>query len=291
MICSFYVTLRCSDTCEFCTIWNNEEYQSIRESDYQTIENKLKEIKNLGVKELNVTGGEPLLREDLPQILLSAKNLGFKITLTTNCMLYPEKARNLIGLVNCLYFSLDAPSADMHNRIRGVECFDEVIKSIRIAKALKERPIINFTITRETILLLPEMIDLATSLDVLLNINPVYDHGGLQGFEKDSLDYIRYFAKRKNVLINLAVLKFIKDGGNNVMFPRCRAKQATVTMLPDGSFVSPCFFLREVEQGKAAICSNCLRWDYIVPSFKYRLDKYFVLDLYSNWNNSRKIYA
>ncbi len=282
-ICNYYVTLRCNDTCEFCSVWQNDKYKNIEEKP-----SDLNFLRRAGIKRLKITGGEPLLREDLPQILKKAKELGFEIELATNGILYPEKARLLGGLVDRLFFSLDYPFCEMHDRSRGVESFHAVIRSIKLAQDLGEKPIINFTMTRDSVLYLPEMVDLAEKLKVLLYLNPVYDFYGTQGFEKATLSHIRYYSRRRNVLVNLGVLEFVRNGGNRVVLPRCKAQEATVTVLPDGKRVSPCFFNPEGKQGRENICSSCMRWPYMVPSFPKGFDKYYWLNLYSEFDAWRK---
>ena len=54
--------------------------------------------------------------------------------------------RKIKGLVDMLHFSLDSPNREEHNKSRGVECFDFVMDSIKIAKDLGERPDIIFTV-------------------------------------------------------------------------------------------------------------------------------------------------
>lgn len=275
-VCNYYVTLRCNDTCEFCSIWRNEEYAKIEEKPVD-----LSGLKQEGIKKISITGGEPLLREDLPEILKTTKKLGFFIELTTNGILYGEKGRLLSGLVDRLSFSLDYPFAAEHDRSRGVECFHTVVSAIEFAKVLGERPIINFTITRDSVRFLPEMIDLAEKLKVFVHLNPVYDFYGTQGFEPATVEHIKYYARRKNVLANLAVLEFVRAGGNRVILPRCRASETTITLMPDGSRISPCFFNPGGKQGREAVCSSCMRWPYMLPSFANGIDKYFWLNLYS----------
>jgi MoaA/NifB/PqqE/SkfB family radical SAM enzyme len=282
-ICNYFVTLRCDDSCEFCPIWQADKYKDVEEKPWD-----LAPLKKIGVSVLNITGGEPLLREDLPQILGQAKELGFYTELTTNGILYGEKGRLLGGLVDRLYFSLDYPMASEHDRSRGVECFDLVIKSIRLAQELGESPIINFTMTRDSVRFLPEMVELAERLKVFIYLNPVYDFHGTQGFEEATLSHIRYYFGRKNVLLNLAVLEFIRAGGNKVIFPRCRASETAITLMPDGSRVSPCFFNPGGREGREDVCSSCMRWPYMLPSFSKGLDKYFWLNLYSKFINQRK---
>jgi MoaA/NifB/PqqE/SkfB family radical SAM enzyme len=266
----------------------NEGDKGIRGSEDQG-KAALRECRIKGVKRLNITGGEPLLREDLPEILGYAKSLGFQIELTTNGILYTEKAKILVGLADYLYFSLDYPVASEHDRSRGVECFDEVIASLKLARELKQNPIINFTLTRDSVRFLPEMAELSAKLEVLLYLNPVYDFFGTQGFEPMTLEHIKYYGRRKNVLVNLAALEFIKAGGNRVLYPRCRAEETVITLLPDGKTVSPCFFNPGGREGRDPACSSCMRWPYMLPSFAVRWDRYFWLNLFSEEIKRRKI--
>jgi MoaA/NifB/PqqE/SkfB family radical SAM enzyme len=284
MLCHYYITLRCNATCEFCNCWQNEEAAN-------KIEEKpldLAPLKQAGVTIINITGGEPLLSPHLLPVLQQAKSLRLQTKLTTNGINYVEQAQSLAGLVDNLFFSLDYPNAEMHERSRGIDCFDEVVTGIKKAVEIGEKPIIKFTLTRDSILYLPEMVDLADQLGVSLYINPVYDFYGSQGFDRGTIDHIRYYGRRKNVLVNQAVLEFIKQGGNKVIWPRCRARETTVTFLPDGRRVGPCFFNQEGKQGRENICSSCMRWPYMLPSLATGVDRYFWLNLYSNYLNQRK---
>ena len=280
---NYFVTLRCNDACEFDAVWSNEEYQRMAERSYD-----LALLKRAGVRWLNILGGEPLLRADLPEILGRAKALGLATTVTTNGLLYKERARELAGLIGRLYFYLDYPVADEHDRSRGVECFTETLAALKLARELGERPVIQFTLTRDSVRFLPEMVELSEKLGIPVRLSPVHDFYGTQGFASATIDHIRYFARRRNVLVNLAVLEFTRAGGNRTLYPRCHAKETTVTVLPDGRRVEPCLYNQGGKQGREDICSSCMRWPYMVPSFQVGLDKYYWLNLYAEWAEKRK---
>lgn len=286
--CNYYVTYQCNDSCEFGHVWQDENLKEIEEKPYD-----LSRLKDLGVTDLNITGGEPLLREDLPQILKQARELGFNVNLSTNGILYADKARLIAPRQSSgqdrLMFSLDYPFAEMHDRSRGVECFHDVIKNIKLAQELGQKPIVKYTMTRDSVLYLPEMMDLAVKLNVVVYLSPVYDFAGTQGFERATISHLKYYFRRRNVLLNLAALEFVKTGGNKLVFPRCKASETTVTILPDGSQVAPCFFNQGGRQGRETVCSSCMRWPYMLPSFSTGFDKYYLLNLYSNFINRRKL--
>ncbi|MCU0640556.1 MAG: radical SAM protein [Candidatus Margulisbacteria bacterium] len=295
-ICHYYVTLRCNDTCEFCPHWTVLENQYARageelgtkELGAREMEGKLKEIRAKGVKTLNITGGEPLLRDDLPELLKLAKALGFCVELTTNGILYGEKGRLLNGLTDRLFFSLDYPVAAEHDRSRGVECFHAVMAALELAKTAGEQPLLACTLHRDNIRFLPELAELAEKRQVKVQLNPVNDFNGTQGFEPATVEAVKYYARRKHVLVNHALLEFVRQGGNRVYWPRCRAAETTVTLLPDGTTVAPCFDNRSGRSGRADICSSCMRGPYMLPSFAIGLDKYFWLNLWSEWLTRRK---
>lgn len=281
--CNYYVTLRCNDSCEFCNIWDNDQHKQLPEKFYNVAS-----LADRRVDHLNIIGGEPLLRHDLSDIVRQAKDAGLQVSLTTNGILYPERARELTGFVDRLFISLDYPLPDMHDRSRGVECFHDAVKSIKLAHDLGQKVIIKFILTRDSVLYMPEMIDLAEKLKALVYFIPVYDFHGTQGFEPATINHIKYYFRRKNVLVNLAALEWVRQGGNRVITPRCKAAETTVTVMPDGQEVKPCFFNQGGSQGRADICSSCMRWPYMLSSFSKGLDKYFWLNAWSKFINQRK---
>ena len=120
ILCNYYVTYRCNAKYGFCDIWE-------RPSPYvklDTVKKNLLDLKKLGVKVIDFTGGEPLLHQQIDQLLEIAKELKFITTLTTNTLLYPKLAERLKGKVDMLHFSLDSSDKAQHDKMRGVECFD-----------------------------------------------------------------------------------------------------------------------------------------------------------------------
>lgn len=302
IFCNYFVTLRCNDTCEFCGIWQNEEFKTIKEAPLDTVVRNLRDLKKLGVRYVDFTGGEPLLRADIPQILRASKELGLHNILTTNGILFQDRIYEIASCVDTLLLSLDSPFEDEHDRIRGTACYDQLVKGIKAARRAFDKVLVNFTLTRESVLFLPEMVDMAQKMNVLLWINPVYKQGGIEGFEDESLAYIARYKDRKNVAFNFAGLDLIKQGGNRLNRPVCRAVDSVITILPDDRIVFPCFYkmdfsatisgkLRSLYQEKRKIhrrrqgrfeeCSGCFAWPYMNPSFFYRFDKKFLMAAYS----------
>jgi cyclic pyranopterin phosphate synthase len=98
----------------------------------------------LGVRRIRLTGGEPLLRRDLPELARRIAALpGVEdVSLSTNAVLLADHARALrragVARVNV---SLDTLRPDRFARITGSDRLDAVIAGLRAARAAGFRPI------------------------------------------------------------------------------------------------------------------------------------------------------
>ncbi len=297
VLCNYYVTYRCNATCSFCDIWE-------RPSPYVTIDNareNFRDLKRLGVRVIDFTGGEPLLHRQLPELLAEAKQLGFITTVTTNGLLYPKQAASLHGLVDMLHFSLDSPDADEHDKGRGVRCFDKVMESIAIAKTLGERPDILFTVFEHNIDQIEAMYNrICQPNGLVLILNPVFsyntvDTGG--ALSESALQQLTSWGKQPGVYLNDGFVQLRRDGGNHIDKPVCRAASTTVVISPQNELVLPCYHLGlknfpingqlhdlyrsdEVQklvalEGKLPACEGCAINCYMQPSFAVELSKYW----------------
>jgi len=297
VLCNYYVTYRCNATCAFCDIWE-------KPSPYITLENaeaNLKDLKKIGVKVIDFTGGEPLLHRQIDQLLEIAKNLGFITTLTTNALLYPKWAERLQGKIDMLHFSLDSPIAEEHNRKRGVACFEFVMQSIEIAKKLGERPDILFTVFEDNLHQIEQMWkEICLPNDLVLILNPAFEYNQVQTGKKltnEHLNILLKWAKKKNIYLNEAFIALRKDGGNHINRPVCKAASSTIVISSENKLVLPCYHLGLEEipiqnnlyelyfsekvqklvalEGLLPACEGCVINCYMQPSFAVEMNKYW----------------
>ncbi len=295
VLCNYYLTYRCNATCGFCDIWE-------RPSPYVTLENfrqNVQGLKDLGVKVIDFTGGEPLLHRQLDELLREAKSQGMITTVTTNGLLYPKRAEKLRGLIDMLHFSLDSPVREEHDQSRGVKCFDKVMESITIARGLGERPDILFTVFEENIHQIQAVWeDICMPNDLVLILNPVFSYNEVGGeLSKEALAKLTRWGKQKNVYLNDAFVQLRLDGGNHVEDPICRAASTTLVISPENKLVLPCYHLglkefpiegnlktlyqsEEVQklvalEGRLPACEGCAINCYMQPSFAVEMNKYW----------------
>jgi cyclic pyranopterin phosphate synthase len=101
-------------------------------------------VDRLGVRELRFTGGEPLLRKDLPQILAAAAELRPRprMSLTTNAVSLARKARQLtlVGL-DRINVSLDTLRPDRFAAITRRDRLEDVLEGLAAAHDAGLRPV------------------------------------------------------------------------------------------------------------------------------------------------------
>lgn len=296
VLCNYYLTYRCNASCSFCDIWE-------RPSPYITLENvqqNLIDLRRLGVKVIDFTGGEPLLHRQLDVFLELARKQGFMTTITTNGLLYPKYAERLKGKISMLHFSLDSADKETHDKSRGVKCFDFVMESIHIAKKLGERPDILFTVHPDNLHEIQTVWkDICLKHGLILIINPIFNYNEIQhpSFASEQLHELKKWASRKNIYLNEAFISLRQDGGNSTKKPICRAGSSTIVISPENKLILPCYHLGLQEysidnqlynlwkspeiqtqikqEGRYPECEGCVINCYMQPSFSVEMNRYW----------------
>lgn len=133
---------------------------------------------------VSFTGGEPLLRADLPEMVSYAKSLGFRVNLISNGTLAtPERVKALADAgLDSAQVSLEGPNASLHDRITGVA--GSFIRSVAGLRRLRDAGITvhhHTTMNRLNVCELHGMTRLAASLDIdRLSMNLVIPTGTAQ---------------------------------------------------------------------------------------------------------------
>ena len=287
VLCNYYVTYRCNATCSFCDIWE----QPSPLIDLDDAARNLDDLRRLGVRIIDYTGGEPLLHPQIGALLKLAKDRGFLTTVTTNGLLYPKRAAALRGLVDLLHFSIDSPVPHEHDASRGVACFDKLMESVEVALELGERPDLLFTVTNENVRHLETIYEtISRPNGLILIVNPLFEYNTLGGPLADEvLDQMASFAKRPYVYLNPSFLSLRRRGGNDPSDPDCKAVSTTVVISPFDEIVLPCYHAgleklpiegrlydlwngervahhRKME-GRLDVCRGCTINCYFEPSF------------------------
>ena len=132
------LTDKCNLRCHYCmpldqTFMDESKYLSPDE-----ITSVVSELKELGLQEVRLTGGEPLMRKSFPEIVQKLASLNLKkLSLTTNAI-YLDRYLSLLKDLRVFHLniSLDSLDSDNFKKITHGNHFDKVITNIRAAVSM-----------------------------------------------------------------------------------------------------------------------------------------------------------
>jgi MoaA/NifB/PqqE/SkfB family radical SAM enzyme len=107
---------RCNCRCVMCDIWKRETNDQITAED---MERHRTSLQNLGVRHVVLTGGEPLLHNNLAALCNFFRDLNIHVTLLTTGLLLLKRSDDVATLFDDAIISIDGPQ-EVHDAIRRV---------------------------------------------------------------------------------------------------------------------------------------------------------------------------
>ena len=141
------VTYRCNERCLHCYL----DHASPDEMSSLELRGLLEQMARAGVFFLTFSGGEPLLRTDIFEILAEARALGFCIKLKTNAVLIgaPEADRICSLGLNEVHVSIYSHHAKAHDAVTGVPgSFDRSLQAVRLLRSRGQKVVLVHIVTR-----------------------------------------------------------------------------------------------------------------------------------------------
>lgn len=139
------ITGRCNLNCKHCYA---SQYRGEVELGTRDVIRVLNDAYAEGVEHVNFTGGEPILRKDMFKILEECKNIGLSSSLFTNSTIIDVKdAEKFSKLEIPIYTSIEGPTREIHEKIRGRNSWDKALRGIKLLREYDIPFHINITIT------------------------------------------------------------------------------------------------------------------------------------------------
>jgi len=162
------ITDKCNCDCLHCSFKSMKDKR--KEMTTEQVKDVIRQSQDIGVTVINFLGGEPLLRNDILEILKSVDKKRSTTLMFTNGWFLEKYARNLkIAGLDSINVSLDHYIPKEHDRIRGREgLFEHAIKGIIAAKKAKLTVAISCCIDKKALNdgVLIKIIELAKKLKV-----------------------------------------------------------------------------------------------------------------------------
>jgi MoaA/NifB/PqqE/SkfB family radical SAM enzyme len=252
---TFYTNLRCNFNCSYCSFAASGQTRNYHnELDTCSVINLLKIIRK-ETTAIYFTGGEPLLRNDIIEILKASKNQGFKsITVNTNMSLIHKKMDVLNYLTN-LVASFDMTNEEEYSKIVGTstsvvhQVKQNIIACASLQKQKEFQMTVNCVVTPQLISQTREVMNFCFKHKINFAIVPAELEGGIINEElKNSNEYqqllIDIIAAKKNnkpIFGSLSFLETIRKFKHFECFPTL-----TPHLYPNGDLFYPCEPLQKI---------------------------------------------
>jgi MoaA/NifB/PqqE/SkfB family radical SAM enzyme len=181
-LAKFDITYRCDLRCKMCFYWNKniatDTKKRIQQNGPELTSQDIKtylipQLNQLGLKHLTITGGEPLQKEGIYEILDVCGKQPFRVNLNSNLYTVGEEQAERLAKsgISIIQVSLDGPQ-EIHNKIRGKDdAFQNTTEAIKHINAVKrnnsQEPhcVILCTVIADNYRYLTELLDIAKGLN------------------------------------------------------------------------------------------------------------------------------
>ena len=250
------ITNRCNENCIYCH--HDGMVSSKDEMTPDEIYKICKIAKNIGVKKIRLSGGDPLVRKDIVEIVEKIASLDFKdISLTTNGVLLEKYAEGLkkAGL-NRVNVSLDTLNRETYKFVTKMDYLDEakagILKAVEVGlypvkinmvvmKDVNQNEIkdmFKFCRENDIVLQLIELIESENCDDDKFSAEYHYPLESIENVLADMASDVRerkFMQGRKKYYINGGEIEVVKPVDNSSFCANCSRLRIT----PDGK-IKPC---------------------------------------------------
>jgi cyclic pyranopterin phosphate synthase len=250
------ITNRCNENCLYChhdgMVTSKDEMTS---DELYTI---CKIAKKIGVKKIRLSGGDPLIRKDIVEIVDKIASLDFKdISLTTNGVLLDQYAQDLKNAgLDRVNVSLDTLDKETYKKVTNLDYLDEAKAGILKAVEVGLYPVkINMVVMKDiNVDEIKDMFEFCKKNGIILQLIELIEsencdddkfsaeyHYPLDSIEKrlaDIADDVRerkFMQGRKKYYINDGEIEIVRPVDNSKFCASCSRLRIT----PDGK-IKPC---------------------------------------------------
>lgn len=166
------VTTQCNLNCRFCRPGGEGYGDNLNEElSFDEIKNIISICKSIGFECIKFTGGEPLLRNDIIELIKYVKQLDYSdIQLVTNGTLLEGRTSELKNAgLDMLTVSLDAIEPEVYKHLRGND-ISPIIKSIYECQKIGLPVRINMIVVKSSLNQVKPMIEFATETNSSLKL-------------------------------------------------------------------------------------------------------------------------
>lgn len=248
------ITYNCNLACPFCLLKMKLNMPDAPEMDTHQIKKMMNEFREMGTRFWLFSGGEPLLRQNIGELISYAKEkMNFHCSLSTNGTLLAERIKNnpRFKQLDFVQISLEGPK-EIHDRLRGAGTYDKIISTLDVLRKLcpKTKIAILALISQSNLNYLHFLIKLAAQYNINLVFQVIGIHPAAAPEIKEFFPpkvifkkFIEELIKEKrnrSIISSFEYLKMIKGFWPDIPHRiKCYAGRFYCEITPSG-FVAPC---------------------------------------------------
>ena len=128
-------TAICNLHCSFCWGPSHTIPDGLSTEDWKQV---IYSLIQRGTEAIVFTGGEPLVRRDIDELIRFAKKLGVRITLSTNTLLLRRRANTILPFIDEIGIPLDGSNTQENSRMRlgNARAFEAAIDAMKMVREL-----------------------------------------------------------------------------------------------------------------------------------------------------------
>jgi len=161
------VTRRCNLKCAHCYS-NSQNVQYSDELDTEEGKGLISDLASFGCPVILFSGGEPLMRKDLHELIQLAVDKGMRAVISTNGTLITKEKAQIFSKIGLSYVGVSIDGTrETHDRFRGVSgAYDASLRGIRNCQEAGIKVGLRFTMTKGNYSEIPHIFDLLEEKDI-----------------------------------------------------------------------------------------------------------------------------
>ncbi|MDP8255336.1 MAG: radical SAM/SPASM domain-containing protein [Candidatus Alcyoniella australis] len=166
------VTDRCNSNCSYC-VYRKLGTERHPDPQLEPLFDLIDQLAQCGARRINLFGGEPLLREDLREIIAHIRGRGIGVGVNTNGILAPQRIEALRA-ADFVCLSLDA-LGPANDRARGPRAFEHALQAIGLMRSNGIFFYVNALVTNENIEQSLGLLELAEEYDFYIQYSVLFE--------------------------------------------------------------------------------------------------------------------
>jgi len=250
LILTYFVTFRCNLRCTYCDYAEEDYARRVRDLDTGGAREVLRICREC-IPAVAFSGGEPLVRSDIVELVRYARTLGFRpISLFTNSLLLKER-QEVLDDIDYLQISLDTMDPELQDRLCGCPgAGRRIVGNIqRYASLQKEKRFrlnINCVLSSQNLTSVPDLLRFAAETGVRFTVSPQLTPDGQAAPSlkeptvlhqyREAVETILSFKRSTDVVLD--IVPFLQHLGD--LRPGPCYPLLTPRVYPDGTMRFPC---------------------------------------------------